>query len=65
MFLSWICHYLVAEKNKDVKHFVDRHELGMFESEKFLQFMKAAGLQAKFLKNGLMEDRGIYIGIKK
>ena len=58
-------HYLVAEKNKDVKHFVDRHELGMFESEKFLQFMKAAGLQAKFLKNGLMEDRGIYIGIKK
>ena len=58
-------HYLVAERNRDVKHFVDRHELGMFEPEKFLQFMKAAGLRAKILKNGLMPGRGIYIDVKK
>lgn len=25
-------HYLIAEKNKEVKHFVDRHELGLFWS---------------------------------
>ncbi|MFQ6088929.1 MAG: class I SAM-dependent DNA methyltransferase [Candidatus Methanofastidiosia archaeon] len=56
-------HYLIAEKNKDVKHFVDRHELGLFEIDKTLEFMKEAGFQAKFLKNGLMKDRGIYIGI--
>ena len=57
-------HYLIAEKNKDVKHFVDRHELGLFDVNKFLKVMKEAGFQAKFLKNGLMKDRGIYIGIK-
>lgn len=58
-------NYLVAERNKDVKHFIDRHELGMFEPKKILEFMKEAGLQAKFVKNGLMRDRGIYIGVKK
>ena len=58
-------HYLVAERNNNVKHFVDRHELAMFEPEKVLRFMKIAGLQAKFLKNGLLKDRGIYIGIKQ
>ncbi len=58
-------HYLVAERGKDVKYFVDRHELAMFEPKKILRFMKEAGLQAKFVKNGLMKDRGVYIGIKK
>ena len=58
-------HYLVAEKNKNVKHFVDRHEVGLFEIGKTLRLMKEAGFKAKFLKSGLMKDRGIYIGIKK
>lgn len=58
-------HYLVAEKDKGVKHFVDRHEMGMFEPKKILKFMKEVGLQAKFLKNGLMKDRGLYIGVKR
>ena len=57
-------HYLVAEKNKDVRHFVDRHELGLFDIKKTLKIMKEAGFEAKFLRNGLMKDRGIYIGIK-
>jgi len=57
-------HYLIAEKDKDVKHFVERHELGMFEGDKFLDFMEKAGLKAKYLKNGLMKDRGLYLGIK-
>lgn len=57
-------HYLIAERNKEVKHFVDRHELGLFEINKTLQFMKQAGLKAKFLKNGLMKDRGLFIGVK-
>lgn len=62
-------HYLIAEKDKAVKYFIDRHELGMFEQKRFLEFMKDAGLKAKFVKNGLkngsMKDRGIYIGVKK
>ncbi len=58
-------HYLIAEKGKEVRYFTDRHELGMFEVSKFLKLMRGANLDAKFLKNGLMKNRGLYIGVKK
>ena len=57
-------HYLIAAKNEDVKYYIDRHELGLFEIETFLEIMSEAGLKAEFLKNGLMKDRGLYIGTK-
>lgn len=57
-------HYLIAEKKKEVRHFVDRHELGLFGIKDTLKVMKEASFKAKFLKNGLMKDRGIYIGVK-
>jgi ubiquinone/menaquinone biosynthesis C-methylase UbiE len=56
-------HYLIAEKDRGVKHFVDRHEMGLFEVDMTLKIMKAAGLQSKFLKHGLMPSRGMFIGI--
>ena len=58
-------HYLVAERNKKVKHFVDRHELGMFDEKKFLEFMRKSGFDARFLKKGLFKSRSLYVGIKK
>ncbi|MBS0359592.1 MAG: class I SAM-dependent methyltransferase [Proteobacteria bacterium] len=58
-------HYLIAEKNKDIQYYVERHEMGMFEIDRTLKLMEAAGLKAKFIKNGLMKDRGLYIGIKQ
>jgi len=57
-------HYLIAEKDEDVIHFVDTHELGLFEIDKTLEFMEKASLKPEFLKDGLMEDRGLYIGVK-
>ncbi len=57
-------HYLIAEKDEDVIHFVDVHELGLFETDKTLDFMEKAGLKAEFLKDGLMENRGLFIGVK-
>lgn len=57
-------HYLIVEKNKDVKYFVDKHELGLFDTDKTLELMKKAGLKAEFLKDGLMKERGLYIGVK-
>jgi hypothetical protein len=30
-----------------------------------LRIMKAVGLQSKFLKHGLAQGRGMFIGIKK
>lgn len=57
-------HYLIVEKNKDVKYFVDKHELGLFDTDKTLEFLKKAGLKVEFLKDGLMKERGLYIGVK-
>ena len=57
-------HYLIAETNKDVKYFVETHELGLFEIDKSLEIMKDAGFEAKFLEDGLMKERGLYIGVK-
>lgn len=58
-------HYLIAEKNQKMKHFIERHELAMFDVDRVLSIMKKQGLQASFLKHGLMKDRGLCIGIKK
>lgn len=58
-------HYLIAERGKGVRHYVEKLELGLFEIDKTLELMKRAGFDARFLKNGLMKDRGLYIGIKK
>ena len=57
-------HYLVAERGEKVKHYVDRHELGLFEIDETLEIMKAVGFNAWYLPDGLMENRGLYIGRK-
>ena len=54
-------HFTIAEKNKGVQHFIDRHEIGMFEHKEILSIMKYLGIKTKFLKTG----RGLFIGIKK
>jgi ubiquinone/menaquinone biosynthesis C-methylase UbiE len=58
-------HILIAERGKDAKYFVDRHELGLFGINNTLKIMKAAGFKSKYLKNGLMTGRELLIGIKK
>jgi len=58
-------HYLIAERHGDVKHFVDRHELGRFEVDETLRIMKTSGLQSRFLKHGLTQGRGMLVGIRK
>jgi hypothetical protein len=57
-------HYLVAERDKGVRHYVDRHELGLFEVDETLKIMEKSGLESQFLTEGLMPGRGLYIGIK-
>ena len=58
-------HLLIAERGKDAKYFVDKHELGLFGINNTLRVMKAAGLKSKYLKNGLMPGRELFVGIKK
>lgn len=56
--------YLMAEKGKDIKHFVDQMELGLFSNKKILDLMEESGLKSKFLKKEGF-GRGLFIGIKK
>ena len=58
-------HILIAERGKDAKYFVDRHELGLFGINNTLRIMKAAGLKSKYLKSGLMYGRELFVGLKK
>jgi len=57
-------HYLIAERNEDIKHFIDKHELGLFETDRTLEFMEKTNFKAEFLIDGLMKDRGLFIGVK-
>ena len=58
-------HILISERGKDAKYFLDKHELGLFGVNSTLKIMKAAKLKSKYLKNGLMTGRELFIGIKK
>ncbi len=58
-------HYLIAEKNGYIKHFVDIHELGLFEHDKTLEIMEKANFKSEYLKDGLMKERGLFIGVNQ
>jgi dTDP-3-amino-3,6-dideoxy-alpha-D-glucopyranose N,N-dimethyltransferase len=58
-------HYLIAERGEKVKHFVERHELGLFETDKTLEIMRKVGFDSHYLPGGLMKGLDLYIGIKK
>lgn len=57
-------NYLIAEKGEEVRHVVDRHEMGLFEIDETLKTMQDVGFTARYLKNGLMKNRGLYVGVK-
>lgn len=55
----------VAERNKSTFSYSERHELGLFNTNKVLKIMKENGFSdAKFEKDGLTKDRGLYIAHK-
>ncbi|HUT81846.1 MAG TPA: class I SAM-dependent methyltransferase [Candidatus Bathyarchaeia archaeon] len=58
-------HYLIAERDKPVQHFIDRHEMIMFPHELFLSFMTESGLKAWKFSEGIFESRGLLIGVKE
>jgi len=55
--------FLVGEKGK-IRYFTERMQIAMFDNRRVLNIMKKAGLRAKCIKNGLMEARDLYIGVK-
>jgi daunosaminyl-N,N-dimethyltransferase/N-dimethyltransferase len=54
-------HWLVARRDGEVEHFVERHELRLYTSETMRAALEAAGLEARFEPDGLMPKRGLWI----
>jgi len=55
-------HYLIGTL-EGIEHFVEHHELGLFEREEMEMAFTRAGLQVTYDEEGLT-GRGLYIGIK-
>jgi ubiquinone/menaquinone biosynthesis C-methylase UbiE len=55
--------YFQIATPQGVQQFRDRHELGLFEVERFKHTMTEVGFaDVEFLSDGLMKDRGLYVG---
>lgn len=57
-------HYLISENNQEPQYFRDRHELGLFETEKTARLLENAGFQTKFIPDCLIKGKGLFICIK-
>jgi hypothetical protein len=42
-------HYLIAERGEKVEHYIDRHELGLFDIDRTLDIMNDVGTEASIL----------------
>lgn len=57
----FVFHYLVAT-TQGVEYFTERHELGLFTHEQYLEAFQKAGLEVTHDPEGL-DGRGLYIGL--
>jgi SAM-dependent methyltransferase len=58
-------HFIIADRGKEAAYVVDKHELGLFGINRTLKIMTATGLKSRYLKNGLMPGRELFVGVKK
>ena len=57
-------HYLVAADGK-VRHWVERHDLGLFSVRTMLRAFRSAGLTARHLPSRFSTHRGLYVAVKE
>ena len=57
-----VFHYMVGTHH-GVEYFTERHELGLFTHEEYLNPFRKAGLEVTHDPEGL-DGRGLYIGMK-
>jgi hypothetical protein len=57
-------HFLVAT-GAGVKHFIDKHEVGLFDRQEIQHAMENSGLSTTFVESGFQKDRGLFLGVKQ
>ena len=57
-------HYLVAEGAK-VRHWVERHDLGLFSVKTMLRAFRSAGLKARHVPSRFSTHRGLYVAVQE
>ncbi len=55
-------HYLITNKEKGVQYFVEPHTMWLIPQALMLSIMEKAGLHAHFTFEGLLPNRGLFIG---
>jgi len=58
-------HWLVARRDAEVEHFVDRHVLWMPTRETTLEVMATAGFDARYEPEGPAGHRSLFIGVRR
>jgi SAM-dependent methyltransferase len=56
-------HYLVATDGR-VRHWVERHDMGLFSVRTMLRAFRSAGLTARHLPSRFSTHRGLYVAVK-
>lgn len=57
-------HHLVADLS-GVRHFVERHEMGLFTKEEYVNAFSDEGFDTSWEDDGLMADRGLVIVVRE
>jgi len=57
-----VMHHLVGTP-RGVRHWVERHDLGLFSERTYLTAFRRAGFDARYLEKGFMRDRGLYVAV--
>ena len=57
-------HFLVAT-GAGVKHFIDKHKVGLFDRQEIQHAMENSGLSTTFIESGFQKDRGLFLGVKQ
>lgn len=52
--------FLIVKKGGNVRHIIDKMELGLFDTNKTLEIMRRAGLTSKFMKNEVLGEDSLY-----
>lgn len=55
-------HYLITTKEKGVEYFIEPHTMWLIPQNTMLNTMENAGLKAQFTMDGLIPNRGLFIG---